>query len=161
MPRDRSAGSDCGFVERSRSRRAIASGPLVPVVAQATTATTSAAEPRVRMVSLLPIGVEHVLEAHPVRIEVQVDVAHAAVTILAHKKLGGALDVPRVVIHPFAIQRENDISVMLHCAERAEIIELRPAVRASRQQWKLRCRQYGDTSVERQRLQGTDGYRLV
>src|SRR5207249_7122469 len=102
---------------------------------------------------LLSIGVEHVLEPHPLRVEIKIDVSHVAVAILPHEKLRRTFDVARTVVHALAIQREHDVGMMLHRAERAEIIKLRPAVRANTQQGKLRCRQYGDARVQRQRFQ--------
>src|SRR2546423_12384724 len=105
MPSDRSTGSDCGLLARSRSSRATASGPpaLAPPVAHAATPRTMATKPTegtMYIISLLPIRIEHVFEAHPLRVEEQVDISHVPVTILSHEKLRCPLDVARAVIHP-------------------------------------------------------------
>src|SRR5919201_6873032 len=163
MPSDRSTGSDCGLLARSRSSRAIASGPLATAVAHAPAPTTMATNPDARrrcIIRLLPIGIEHVFEAHPLRIEAEIDVPHTPVAILSHEKLRCALHVARAVVHPLPIQRDDDVGVMLHCAQGTEIVELWPTVRADTQQRKLCRRQYGDAGVERQRFQRTHRRRL-
>src|SRR2546423_14816610 len=91
MPSDRSTGSDCGLLARSRSSRATASGPpaLAPPVAHAATPRTMVTKPTERtmyIMSLLPIRIEHVFEAHPLCVEEQVDISHVPVPILSHEK---------------------------------------------------------------------------
>src|SRR5690349_17171453 len=152
MPSERSTGSDCGLLERSRSSRAMPSGPpgTPPVVAHAApNARAQKLTARiVFLMGLLPIGIQHVFEAHPLRIEIEIDVAYVAVTVLSHQELRRAFDVTRAVVHAFAIQREHDVRMVLHRAERAEIVELRTPIRTGGQRWQLGRRQYGDARVQ-------------
>src|SRR4051794_11639661 len=76
----------------------------------------------------LTIRIEHVFEAHPLRVEVKIDVPGIAVTILAHEELRRAFDVPSRVVHALAIQRQHEVRMLLHRAEGAEVVELGPPV---------------------------------
>src|SRR3954465_12748550 len=101
----------------------------------------------------LTIGIEHVFEAHPLRVEVEIDVTGVAVTILAHEQLRRAFDVARRVVHAFAIEGQHDVRMMLPRAECAEVVELGPPIRSCGELRQLCSGQYGDVRIERQRLQ--------
>src|SRR5205814_9482426 len=75
----------------------------------------------------LTIRIQHVLEPHPLRVEIQIHVPGAAVAVLADEQFGGALDLAAPVVHVFAEEGQYDVRVVLHGAQRAEIVESRPA----------------------------------
>src|SRR3954467_10928666 len=101
----------------------------------------------------LTIGIEHVFEAHPLRVEVEIDVAGAAVTILAHEQLRRAFDVARRVVHALAIESQHEVRMVLHRAEGAEIVELGPPIRSWGGLRPLWSGHYGAVGIVRQRLQ--------
>src|SRR5512142_406953 len=103
MPSERSTGSEPGRALRCCSSRAMLSPPPPPrAVAQAATLVAAAIMTKdrtIRILRLLPIGIEHVFEPHPTGIEIQVDVPRASVSILSDQKLGGALDAAGALVH--------------------------------------------------------------
>src|SRR5258708_11784260 len=86
---------------------------------------------------LLAVRVQHIFEAHPLRIEVEIDVASRAVAILPHQQLGRTLDLPGAIVHRFPEEREYHIGAFLRGAERPEVIQQRTAIAtlAKSRQW--------------------------
>src|SRR6185503_12130809 len=126
MPSWRTTPASFGRWARARSRRETAVGDICPDDAQptmsiATPAATS--ERRERMIfCLLTIGIHHVFEPHPLRVEIQVHVPGAAIAVLADDQFRGAFDLAPAVVHVFAIQCEHHVRVLLHGAACAEIV---------------------------------------
>src|SRR4051812_41111973 len=124
MPSARTAPSERGSAARARSRRpsAVGSGVRWACAAGTTTAASAsaAAAPSIRanrMERFLGIGsavrVEHVLEPHPLRIEVEIDVAGGAVPVLDRRQLGRAFDAVGITVHLLAEKREHHVGVLL------------------------------------------------
>src|SRR5687767_4226124 len=139
MPSARSTPALFGFAARSASRRATASPPPLPLlagrtppVAHALATAASNANPairtRPRIVILLAVGVEHVLEPHPLLVEVEIHVPGRTISILVHLQLGRAFDAERRFVHLFPIEAQHHIGVLLERAADAEVVELRTLV---------------------------------
>src|SRR6185503_9198377 len=130
MPSDRATAGSLGRAARADSRRAMALSFCADAADAATSdATTTARENRRKRIHcLLTVWIQHVLEPHPLRVEIQIRVARAAVAILSDQQLSGAFDLAAPVVHVFAEQREHDVRVMLHGAHRSKIVERGAAI---------------------------------
>src|SRR5579872_4438094 len=100
MPSDRRTASDFGLAVRWASSREMLSPPPcfidVAQLARSTAVAATVLRARNRIAAqLLLVRVEHVFEAHPVGVEIEIDVARGPVAVLANQQLGGALNVPR------------------------------------------------------------------
>src|SRR5687767_8791303 len=97
MPSDRATAPSLGRAARDRSSRATASAGDRPAVAQPAAERVSVKTSTARSERIAParltVGIQHVFEAHPLRVEVEVDVSDAAVAVLPHQQLRGALDL--------------------------------------------------------------------
>src|SRR5436190_19064258 len=124
MPSERCAGSDSGLPARAFSERVMVSALAEMAEAQALSAKMPVrSEARaIRMVICLAIGIEHVFEAHPLRIEEQVHVPGGTVAILAHEEFRRPLDVARRLVHILAEQAEDHVRMLLARSERDEIV---------------------------------------
>src|SRR5688500_4277877 len=133
MPRERATAASLGRAARCFSSLAMApaSGVAAPrlTVAHpaANTATPTTTIDRAnRMWLILPssVRIQHVFETHPLRVEIQIDVPGAAVTIFPYQQLGGAFDLPTPVVHVLTEQRQHDVRMVFDRAEDTKVVEL-------------------------------------
>src|SRR5262245_45863341 len=100
MPKFRTAACELGFAVFARSSLAMLSAlPEMAGAQAAASAQASTVHRAIRIRSLLPVGVEHVFESHPLRVEKEVHVTRGTVAILSDQQFGGALDVARGLVH--------------------------------------------------------------
>src|SRR5215212_1608942 len=118
MPRSRFTTKERGAPRCASSRRAM-ERPDEPEAhapsERANRMVANEAYGRMRRL-LLPVGVEHVLETHPLLIEVQVHITRTAVSVLPHQQLGGTFDPACGVVHAFPEQRQHHVGPLLHGA---------------------------------------------
>src|ERR1043166_3534459 len=136
MPSDRSAGSELGCDALAASSRVMLSALLCidaahPPAPRAASRVRLIVVYRERCIAwlLLAIGVQHVFEPHPLRVEIQVDISGGAVAVLADEQLRGTLDIASRFVHVLPEQTEDDVCVLLHGSENAEVIEHGTSVR--------------------------------
>src|SRR4051812_11311782 len=159
MPSARLAAREAGVAERCCSSRAIERPEPVDTHAPIERTSSSTANEDCRRMSgllLLAVRVEHVLEAHPLLVEIQVHISRAAVAILAHEQLGGALDATSGVIHPLAKEREHHVGALLHGAASAEVVHSGTEILTRPEMRQGRRHQDGGARIERETLERTD-----
>src|SRR6187551_3087239 len=127
MPSRRLTSNEPGSARCISSRRAMEREPPDAPDAQAPSESANRivaneAYGRMRCL-LLAVGVEHVLEAHPLLVEVQVHITRTAVSVLPDQQLGRPFDATGAVVHPFPEQREHHVGPLLHRAARPEVVE--------------------------------------
>jgi hypothetical protein len=108
-----------------------------------------------RIPCLLAVGVQHVFESHPLRVEIQVDVPGAPISVLPDEQLRRAFDLAAAVIHVLAEERQDDVGVVFHGSERAEIVEGGTAIVPRGEVGQLGDDEYGGMLRERQRFQAS------
>src|SRR5438132_13681354 len=98
MPSERATAASLGREARARSRRERPSVFICPDDAHPTTsaakptATSERIETILRASPLLTVWIEHVLEPHPLCIEIQLYVPETAYPVYPHEQLTGAFD---------------------------------------------------------------------
>src|ERR1041384_4852943 len=90
-------------------------------VAQALAASDAAASAAKRIIrivdSLLPVGIQHVFEAHPLGVEIEVDVTRWTVSVFTNQQLRRACDIARRFVHVLSKEAEDDVG---HLFDRAK-----------------------------------------
>src|SRR5216110_2747238 len=167
MPSERATAASLGREARARSRRERPSAFICPDDAHPTTsaakptATSERIETILRASPLLTVWIEHVLEPHPLGIEIQIDVPETAVPVFPDEQLRGALDLTTPVVHVFSKERQHDVRVVFDGAHGAKVVELRAPVVARGQVGKLSGGEYGDMLLDCQRLQAPNRVRQL
>src|ERR1043165_128434 len=127
MPSDRWIGSDCGSPACCCSSREMLSALPEMAVAHAPADSDAAVRTAKRIIrivcSLLPVGIQHVFEAHPLGVEIEVDVARWTVSILSNQQFRRAFDVARRLVHVLPKESEDDVSKLLDGPQRPKVVE--------------------------------------
>src|SRR5262249_36248404 len=150
-------GSDCGSPARCCSSREMLSALPEIAVAHAPTDSEAAANTAKRIVrivrSLLPVGIQHVFEAHPLGVEVQIDITRWTVSVFSNQQLRRARDVARRLIHVLPKEAEDDVGELLDRPQCPEVVEGWTTVRPFGKPGQGGRGQYGGVPVERQCLE--------
>src|SRR5688500_14571107 len=128
MPSARRISEEPGFAPRARSSRAIGGSAArcayagAPVLARSSSAARDSREARPFM-ALLSIRIEHVLEAKPVSIKIEVGVARGTVAVLDDQQFGCAFDPVPGLVHLLAEHTEDDVGLVCDGAPSAKVLE--------------------------------------
>src|SRR5688500_2248536 len=168
MPSARRISEEPGFAPRARSSRAIGGSAArcayagAPVLARSSSAARDSREARPFM-ALLSIRIEHVLEAKPVSIKIEVGVARGTVAVLDDQQFGCPFDPVPGLVHFLAEHTEDDVGLVCDGAPSAKVLE--PGAKVlprAIQRGKLRGDAQGHVELHRQCLQtsGSSGSML-